>query len=79
MLAILSTLAVSGGTLCCMLPTCLWLCHLGTGHTGLYIQGSKMLSFRIIAIGKHIEDIQLFVTIAHNIILNTSGYKYKLY
>ena len=35
-LAILSTLVVSGGALCCVLPMCLWLCHLGTGHPGPY-------------------------------------------
>ena len=35
-LAILSILVVNFGALYCKLPTCLWMCHLSTGHPGPY-------------------------------------------
>ena len=36
-LEILSTLKVVGRALCFLLPKCLWLYYLGTGHPGPYI------------------------------------------
>ena len=45
-LAILTKLVVGGGALYCMLPTCLWLCHIGTGHSGPY--SSPLRTFRVL-------------------------------
>ena len=36
-LPIPSILELGGGALCSVLPTCLWLFHLGAGHPGLKI------------------------------------------
>ena len=43
-LAILSILLLSVIVLYSMLPTCLWLCHLGVGHSGPYTSPPKLLA-----------------------------------
>ena len=48
-LAILSTLVVSGKAPCCVFPTCLQIFNLGTGHPGLYIAVAIAIAIAIAA------------------------------
>ena len=50
-LAILYTLVVSSGILHCVLPTCLWLYHLGKGHPGPYTTTKQLKAPQCVAGG----------------------------